>query len=190
MSGIWSDTELRARGCKLIGRGISIHKSVEIFGHSITLHGPCRIDAYTVITCAGPTASLEVGRCCHIAPHCFLNCAGGLRLADGASIAAGGIIYTQSDGYVTPSLLGPLVPEKFRTLIAGPVRLERGVCLGARVTVLPGVRVGQCTTVGANSLLLKSTGDFEVWLGSPAAKHKDRDREALMAMLDEAGLRA
>lgn len=44
----------------------------------------------------------------------------------------------------------------------------------------PGItRVGNGTIVGANSLLLRSTGDYEVWAGSPAKRISPRRDAAI-----------
>ena len=33
---------------------------------------------------------------------------------------------------------------------------------------MPGVKIGNCSVVGANSLVNKSIGENEIWAGSPA----------------------
>lgn len=43
------------------------------------------------------------------------------------------------------------------------------LCPGAKILCKSGVlRVGKGTVVGANAVLLESTGDFEIWAGAPA----------------------
>lgn len=43
------------------------------------------------------------------------------------------------------------------------------ICTGAKVLCKDGVlRVGKGTVIGANAVLLRSTGDYEVWGGVPA----------------------
>ena len=49
------------------------------------------------------------------------------------------------------------------------------LCAGAVVAAPPGgLRIGRGTIVGANAVLTTSTGEFEVWAGSPARKLRDR----------------
>jgi serine O-acetyltransferase len=38
------------------------------------------------------------------------------------------------------------------------------------------LRVGEGTVIGANAVLTRSTGDWEIWAGNPARKVADRDR--------------
>ncbi|HSY16187.1 MAG TPA: hypothetical protein VK816_09385 [Jatrophihabitantaceae bacterium] len=51
------------------------------------------------------------------------------------------------------------------------------LCVGAKILAGSGeLRVGRGTIVGANAVLLKSTGEYEVWGGVPARKIADRKR--------------
>ncbi|WP_336240156.1 acyltransferase [Citrobacter werkmanii] len=49
-----------------------------------------------------------------------------------------------------------------------PVILERGCWIGANVTILPGVTIGENSVIGANSLVTKSVPPFHVAVGNPA----------------------
>jgi serine O-acetyltransferase len=49
------------------------------------------------------------------------------------------------------------------------------ICAGAKVLCKEGVlSVGENTVIGANAVLFSSTGDNEIWVGSPAKKIKSR----------------
>lgn len=51
------------------------------------------------------------------------------------------------------------------------------ICAGAKVIGgSDGLRVGRGTVVGANAVLLTSTGTWEIWAGSPARLVGYRDR--------------
>ena len=57
--------------------------------------------------------------------------------------------------------------------VTGRVVIEDDVvlCAGARILYRSGVlRVGRGTVIGANAVLLQSTGDLEVWAGAPARR--------------------
>ena len=50
------------------------------------------------------------------------------------------------------------------------------ICVGAKVIGGAGwLRVGRGTVVGANAVLLESTGDWEIWAGVPARKVGKRE---------------
>ncbi len=52
------------------------------------------------------------------------------------------------------------------------------LCPGARILAKDGIlRVGQGTVVGANAVLLESTGEWEIWAGAPARRVGARERD-------------
>jgi lipopolysaccharide O-acetyltransferase len=57
----------------------------------------------------------------------------------------------------------------------GPVRISRNCFLGYRVTVLPGVTLGESCVVGAHSVVTKSFPAFTMLAGSPARPIKKFD---------------
>jgi serine O-acetyltransferase len=67
----------------------------------------------------------------------------------------------------------PISASRFEGL-----RIEDDVILGAGAKVLCSqgiLRVGRGTMVGANAVLLESTGENEIWAGIPAHKIGNRD---------------
>ena len=55
-----------------------------------------------------------------------------------------------------------------------PVTIGSDVWLGSRVTILPGVRIGNGVVVGANSVVPKDIPDYAVAVGNPAVVKKFR----------------
>ena len=53
-----------------------------------------------------------------------------------------------------------------------PVTIEEGAWIGANVIILPGVRVGKNSVVGAGSIVTKDVPDYSVYAGNPAKKIK------------------
>lgn len=53
-------------------------------------------------------------------------------------------------------------------LQTAPVVIEDGVWIGARAIILPGVRIGRGSTVGAGSVVTKSVPPFSIAAGNPA----------------------
>ncbi len=62
----------------------------------------------------------------------------------------------------------PLTPPDKRQLFSSPVIIEDNVWLGELVSVLPGVKIGKGTIVGANSVVSKSLPPYVIAVGSPA----------------------
>lgn len=62
--------------------------------------------------------------------------------------------------------------SKFKGIV---IREGAIICAGAKVLCKEGIlTVGKNTVIGANSVLLKSTGDNEIWAGVPAKKIGNR----------------
>lgn len=62
----------------------------------------------------------------------------------------------------------PNITPSERKLFSNPVIIEDNVWLGEFVSVLPGVKIGKGTIVGANSVVSKSLPDYVIAVGSPA----------------------
>ncbi len=61
------------------------------------------------------------------------------------------------------------VPYKYQGISRiAPIRIGRGSWLGQNVVVLPGVTIGECAIVGANSVVTKDVPAHSVAVGSPA----------------------
>lgn len=71
-------------------------------------------------------------------------------------------IYTQS--LVADQDLGMC---NLKTYI-GDVNIEDNVWIGANVFITPGIRIGNNAIIGANSVVTKDVGDFEIFGGVPA----------------------
>lgn len=54
------------------------------------------------------------------------------------------------------------------------VTIGDGVWIGSNVTIMPGVKIGNYSVIGAGSILTKNVNEFEVWAGNPAKKIRDR----------------
>lgn len=50
----------------------------------------------------------------------------------------------------------------------GKIVIENDVWIGANVTILPGVRVGECAVVGAGSVVTKDVEPYAIVAGNPA----------------------
>lgn len=64
-------------------------------------------------------------------------------------------------------------PNHRNDLITGSIHIKRNAWLGANVTVLPGVTIGENSIVGANTLVTKDVEPNSIYVGSPAKKLRD-----------------
>lgn len=49
-----------------------------------------------------------------------------------------------------------------------PIIIGNDVWIGSRVTILPGVHIGNGCVIGTGSVVTKNVPDYEVWAGNPA----------------------
>lgn len=69
-----------------------------------------------------------------------------------------------------------LPPSKRDLYTKGPVIIEKCVWIGEGVAVMPGVRIGRNSIIGANSVVTKNVPEFSVVAGCPARVIKYLER--------------
>jgi acetyltransferase-like isoleucine patch superfamily enzyme len=176
--GYFESDELRTFGFKQVGKGVQIAKNCTIIGlHNIVLGDHIRIDGNVVL--AAYSGSLTLGSYIHIGEGCYLGCGGGVTLDDFAGLSQGVKIYSGTDDYSGKTLTNPTVPHAFKEVKLAPVRLGRHVIVGSGSVILPGVNIGEGSSVGALSLVTKSLEPWGVYFGSPAKKLKERRKDLL-----------
>jgi acetyltransferase-like isoleucine patch superfamily enzyme len=62
----------------------------------------------------------------------------------------------------------PEVDPQKRKLISNPVLIDEKVWIGESVSILPGVRIGKASIIGANSVVTKDIPDYCIAAGNPA----------------------
>jgi acetyltransferase-like isoleucine patch superfamily enzyme len=176
--GYFESEALRHLGFKSVGKNVQIAKNSTIIGlKNIVLGDNIRIDDFVVIACH--SGSLELGNHIHIAAGCYLGCTGGIRLGDFSGLSHGTRIYSSTDDYSGNSLTNPTVPHQYLKLTIAAVTLEKHVIVGSGSVILPGVTIGEGSSVGALSLVTKSLDSWGVYFGSPARLLKARKKNLL-----------
>ena len=172
----YTDEELKAMGFKSLGKHVKISTKTSIYDCAkITIGDYSRIDDFCVVS-----GNITIGRHVHITPMCLL--AGGepgLEIGDFCACAYGVKVFTQSDDYSGQTMTNSTVPKKYKNEAMAAVRIGRHTILGAGATVMPGVTLGEGTSVGAMALLLASTEPWGIYAGVPARRIKERSRELL-----------
>jgi len=72
------------------------------------------------------------------------------------------------------------VPRQYRKITRAPVDIGRHVIVGTHSVVLPGVVMGEGSSIGACSLVTRSTEPWTIYLGTPAKAVRARSRDMLL----------
>lgn len=75
--------------------------------------------------------------------------------------------------FITHADPSPSELVKLYPVIDKPIIIEENVWIGANVTILPGVRIGQFSIIAAGSIVTKDVLPFTVVAGVPAKRIKD-----------------
>lgn len=172
-----TEGQLAAIGFKSLGSNVKISDKAAIYNaEKIAIGDNSRIDDFCVLS-----GRIIIGRNVHIAVFC--NIAGGekgVELKDFSGLAYGCHVFSQSDDYSGKTMTNPTVPSKFKNETKKKVTIHKHCIVGACSIVLPGVELAEGTSVGAQSMVTKSTLEWSIYFGSPAKKIKNRKRDLLV----------
>lgn len=167
---------LKQMGFKRLGNNVKISDKASIYNaDQIEIGDNSRIDDFCVLS-----GKLNLARFVHIAPHCLL--AGGehgVSMDDFSGLAYYVQVFSQSDDYSGRSLTNPTVPDQFKRETKKEISIGRHVIIGAGSIVFPGVNLAEGCSVGAMTLVNKSTEPWGIYAGNPAKRIKDRKQDLL-----------
>ncbi|ARD21657.1 acyltransferase [Shewanella japonica] len=172
----YTKLELEEIGFKYLGKNIKVSTKAIIYDAELISIGDfSRIDDLCILS-----GKIEIGAYCHITPMCLV--AGGkpgIKLSDFCTLAYGVKIFAQSDDYTGESMVNSLISADFKKEHFAAVHLDKHTIIGTNSVIFPGVTVGEGTSIGAMSLVLKSTKPWGIYVGTPAKRIKDRNKNIL-----------
>lgn len=172
-----TEEQLQAFGFKKIGKNVKISDKASIYNADLIEIGDnSRIDDFCVLS-----GKISIGRNVHIAIYC--NVAGGTEgiiLEDFSGLAYGCHVITQTDDYSGRTLTNPTVPTKYKNEMKKSVRIGRHCIVGTHSLIFPGVTLQEGTSVGAMSMVTKTTEPWTVYFGIPAKRLKARKQDLLV----------
>lgn len=180
-----TEQQLQKMSFKKLGRNVRISEKASIYNaDQIEIGDHSRIDDFCVIS-----GKVKIGRNVHIAIFC--NVAGGTEgivLEDFVGLAYGCHVFSQTDDYTGLTLTNPTVPAEYKKEKKAKVHIGKHCIVGTNSLVFPGVTLAEGCSLGALSMLTKSTVAWGVYFGIPAKKIKERKRDLLK--LEQAYLRS
>lgn len=156
------------------GRGLSIGAESSIrggrcihIGDNCTIMDRARIEAVKRYGGQKFTPNVRIGNNVVINNGFHLGAINSIEIGNHVLIASGVYISDHSHGSIDYKTL--LIPPEMRELVSkGAVVIEDCVWLGEGVVVLPNVRIGHHSIIGANAVVTKDIPPFSVAAGIPA----------------------
>jgi UDP-2-acetamido-3-amino-2,3-dideoxy-glucuronate N-acetyltransferase len=142
---------------RCIGKGTVVGTRTEIINSAnVHIGNGCLLQDAIYIR-AGTDGRIAIGDRVAINSFCRLFGHGSIVIGEDTQIGPGSLITTTEHDYQ-----GNL-KEHFR-----PVTIGKGVWIGANVTILSGVEVGDCAVIGAGSVVTRNIPPRSVAVGVPA----------------------
>lgn len=174
MNSFYSQDELIKINFNKVGRNVLISKKCSIYSpQDIEIGDNVRIDDYCILS-----GRIKIGNNIHISAYSALYGANGIILEDFVTVSGRNMIYSATDDYSGEYMTNPM-NEGYRNVIGGPVILCKHTIVGAGCILLPNITLKEGTSVGAMSLVNKSTEEWGVYVGIPAKRIKDRSKKLL-----------
>ena len=162
-------TQLALRRIEARGDGIRLDRTVDVRSPDrLLLDSEIFVDRGVVLHCGGmdwcpDVAGIAIGARTYIGPHSVLFGAGGIEIGEAVLISPGVVITSHQHGFERTD-----VEMRAQPLDFGRVVVERDVWIGANATVLPGVRVGEASIVGAGAVVTRDVPARTLVVGVPA----------------------
>jgi serine acetyltransferase len=157
----------RLRGAKIGPQTLLPKGTSAIWPHQVELGKKCVLQPdiffnYDHYWVPGPSIVVRDG--VFIGRGCEFNIRKKIIIGNGALIASGCTFIDHDHGRdPTTGALNDQCP-------GAPIEVGEGAWVGAKCTILKGVRIGRNSAVGAGSVVTKSVPDGEIWAGIPACR--------------------
>ena len=119
---------------------------------------------------------MEIGNNVSFQPMVYIEAYGGVKIGDDVSLVEGASLFSVNHGFEDID-----TPIKDQPLTALPIEIENNVWIGAKATVLGGVKVSSGTIVAAGAVVSRNTEKNSTVAGVPAKVIKVRDNKEGMS---------
>jgi galactoside O-acetyltransferase len=175
--GYLSKRELSKLNFLSLGNGVLISELASLHKTELMAIGDnSRIDDFCAVS-----GNVHIGRNVHVSVHCSITASREwATFEDFSGLAMGCHVFTSSDDYSGKSMTNPTVPIEYRSPKHGSIRIGRHVIVGATSVIFPGANIADGCSIGAFSMVNKSTEPWGVYTGVPAIRIRDRSKELLV----------
>jgi acetyltransferase-like isoleucine patch superfamily enzyme len=157
-SRYFSKEELIEKGFQEVGSNVQVSRQCSLYISEGKVGSNVRIDDFCILK-----GAIYLGSNIHLAPHSVLSGSGGKIIFDSCSGCSNGVcIYTATDDYLGNFLGNPTIPEEFKRVRKGDVKIGKAVILGTYTVVLPGVEIADGVSTSAYTLVRKDIASGSV----------------------------
>jgi galactoside O-acetyltransferase len=174
-TSFYSEEQLKGLGLKEYGHHVLISRKASFYYiENISIGNHVRIDDFCILS-----GNIQIGSFVHISAGTLLYGQSSISINDYAGLSPHCVVFSASDDFSGEYLIGPLINQKYRHLVGGPVILNRYVQIGAGCVILPNVIINEGVAVGSMSLIKKSLKEWSIYAGIPAKFIKTRSKKIL-----------
>lgn len=159
----WNMWALRLRGAKFAGKvRLPIWLESPVHAECLSFGDGAALDERVTLLATNENAQIIIGARCYVNRSTMLDASERIEIGDDTMI--GPFCYITDHDHT----FGPGVKPADGALISAPVKIGARCWLGAHVTVLKGVSIGDGTVVGAGSVVTQSLPAGVLAVGTPA----------------------
>lgn len=184
MNSFLTEQELKSLGLRSYGSEVLISRKASFYSpQTISIGSNVRIDDFCILS-----GNVEIGNHVHISAYCALFGGSGIIVKDHSGLSPRCSVFSDSDDFGGEHLVGPTYSLKDRSIISGPVTINKYSQIGSGSVILPGIEVPEGFACGAMTLVNKDDLDsWSIYIGSPARKMKSRSNNIKKIITDNYG---
>lgn len=167
LTGVGFTTVLFRYFKRCVGRGTLVGRHTSIINSANVHIGKDCLLQDAVYIRAGTEGRITIGDRVALNSFCRLFGHGSITIGEDTQIGPGSLVTTTTHDY-----------DRNLETIFKPVVIGKGVWIGANVTILPGVTIGDFAVIGAGSVVTKDVHPRTMAAGVPAQEIKSLDRES------------
>ena len=160
--------------CEDVGLGINVEYPANliglknmVIGNNFIARKGLKLRAFERFHEQNFTPRIKIGDNVQIESNCHIGCINCIEIGDGVLIASFVTVLDHVHG--NESFLDiDLSPIKRKLSSKGPIKIEKNVWIGEKVTILAGVTIGEGAIIGANSTVTNDIAAYSIAVGSPA----------------------
>lgn len=175
--GYYTENELKKMGFKSIGKNVKISTKASIYyPDKMELGDNFRVDDFCVIS-----GKLVIGNYCNLATHSMLlGSEAGIYMDDFSGCGFGAKVFAHSDDFLGFKLGHPEMIREYKDPLATkPIVIEKFCSIGTNSVIMPTVTLKEGTSVGALTVIRRSTKAWSIYLGNPAKKIGDKEKNMI-----------